>query len=93
MISLCRTSVSNAMPNSPAIEITTPVRIDLNHDPVNQRDTIAREPAVFSTISPISIAETSENSSHSSRMSSSMPTVMKNRPSRMSRNGRITVSI
>ncbi len=33
----CRTSVSSAIPNSPAIEITTPVRMALNHEPVNHR--------------------------------------------------------
>ena len=37
-------------------------------------------------------ARMSQNSRHSARKSSSMPTEMKNRPSRMSRNGRMTLS-
>ena len=50
----CSTSVSSAMPNSPAIEMTTPVRMALNHESTNQRVTSAATVA-FSTMSPSSM--------------------------------------
>ena len=82
------------MPNSPPIEMTTPVRMALNHELDEPARDAARRWRALRMTSPTSTTrDERRNRRTSRRTSSSMPTVMKNRPSRMSRNGRITVSI
>ncbi len=88
----CNAIVHSATPNSPPIEITTPVRNALNRVVVNGRVTRAATVPLMIT-SPSNIAETTPIPLTRIRTSSSMPTEMKKMPSRMSRNGRITASI
>ena len=76
--------VSSAKPNSPPWLTTTPVRRDLNQFLVAGFATTATT-AALSTSMPTRIAVTSGKVRSSSRTSSSIPTVMKNRPSSTSR--------
>ncbi len=87
----CTRMVKSAMPNSPPAAITTPVRSALKLESTNTRVTNAAI-VPFTSSMPASRSEMTQNSRNSSRTSSSMPTEMKNRPSSMSRNGRITAS-
>ena len=79
------------MPNSPPTASVTPVRSALKLESTNRRVANAAITALMSTMATSS-ARMSQNSRHSALKSSSMPTEMKNRPSRMSRNGRMTLS-
>ena len=82
---------ASAMPNSPPTASVTPVRSDLKVESTNRRVAQVATNALTQTIASSS-ASTSQNSRHNASKSSSMPTEMKNRPSRMSRNGRMTLS-
>jgi hypothetical protein len=77
-------SVSSAKPNSPPCETITPVRKDLNQLPVAGLATSAPRPPSTSSM-PTRIAVTSGRCRSSRPTSSSMPTVMKNRPRNTSR--------
>ncbi len=91
MASFCNSSVSSAMPNSPPTASVTPVRTALKLESTNRRVANEAITALMSTIE-ISNARITQISRHRAPKSSSMPTEMKNRPSRMSRNGRMTLS-
>ena len=80
------------MPNSPPTASVTPVRIALKLESTNTR--VANEAMTRLDAAPCdtSSARMIQISRHNALKSSSMPTEMKNRPSRMSRNGRMTLS-
>ena len=88
----CRPMVHSATPNSPPIEIDDAgaQRLESRRGewPGHERGHRGLQHDM-----PTSIVDTSPNSPNSRRTSSSMPTEMKNMPSRMSRNGRMTASI
>jgi hypothetical protein len=84
--------ISSANPNSPPCAMITPVRKDLNQLFVAGSATTATTAALSSNI-PARIAVTTGKSRSSKPTSSSMPTVMKNKPSSTSRYERIVASI
>jgi len=85
-------SVNSANPNSPPWPTTTPVRRDLNQLEVAGFAATVTTATLSSSI-PTRVAATNGKCRTSNRTSSSMPTVMKNRPSKISRYERIVASI
>ena len=90
----CSRMVHSAIPNSPPMDMTIPVRSALKREVVKGRVTRAAMVALrITSVSSMSTAMASSLARPSRCTSSSMPTEMKNSPSSRSRNGRITASI